>query len=38
MDLSKPEECMEKARAVALREKKIDIVINNAGITMREEF
>ncbi len=38
MDLSKPEECLKKASEIAEREKQIDILINNAGITMREEF
>ena len=38
MDLSKPEECLKKAKEIAEKEKRIDIVINNAGVTMREEF
>ena len=37
LDLSKPEESMEKVKAY-LRMNGFDIVINNAGLTMREEF
>ncbi len=36
MDLSKPEECLEIAKE--LNKHKIDILINNGGISMREEF
>lgn len=33
MDLSKPEECMERAKSL-----KVDILVNNGGLSMREEF
>jgi|LauGreDrversion4_2_1035121.scaffolds.fasta_scaffold270046_1 short-subunit dehydrogenase len=34
MDLSKPERCLEQAQAI----KGVDILVNNGGISMREEF
>jgi short-subunit dehydrogenase len=38
MDLSKPEECLEKVKVFVGSTGRVDVVINNAGITMREEF
>ena len=38
MDLSKPEECLERVKNFVQNSGEVDIVINNAGITMREEF
>ena len=39
LDLSKPEECMSRVQEFAGNAKYgIDIVVNNAGVTMRDEF
>ena len=34
IDLAKPEECLERLKGMG----DVDIVINNGGISMREEF
>jgi short-subunit dehydrogenase len=34
IDLTKPEECLERLKTIG----KVDILINNGGISMREEF
>lgn len=39
MDLSKPDECLQKVTQMCSQDGfSVDIVINNAGVTMREEF
>ncbi len=39
MDLSRPQECLQKVEQLSNKEGfSVDIVINNAGVTMREEF
>lgn len=38
LDLSKPEECLKTVSEFAERAPKIDLVVNNAGVTMREQF
>lgn len=37
MDLSDPRKCLEKAKNFSLVSK-VDILINNGGLSMREEF
>ncbi len=38
LDLSKPEECLKRVEEFCSKTNRVDIVINNAGLTMREEF
>ena len=38
LDLSKPEECLKRVEDFCSKTNRVDIVINNAGLTMREEF